>query len=278
NLVINSTVNSLDVQFDRDMNAGSFTPADILSLVGPGGPISGPFTVTPRPAAPPAALANRVFRIGFPTQTLSGTYSLVIGPNIQSLAGESVDTNLNAGLDVLRGANPQAAVLSQVTTASGTVNVALTPNRTVTSTITITDPFVIQQSAAAPFQLILDIAHNNDPDLSATLTAPDGTVIKLFTNVGTIGPLPHANFQNTVLDDFGTVPIQNGTPPFSVTRYNPQLPFSGLVGHGSLGKWTLSITNSGSLSGTLKSWTLRVPKPLPGTGLGEGVADRFNAH
>src|SRR5262249_59500471 len=97
NLVINSTVNSLDVQFDRDMNAGSFTPADILSLVGPGGPISGPFTVTPNPAGTPAALANRVFRIGFPTQTLSGTYSLCIGPNIKSLAGGILGSQLKPG-------------------------------------------------------------------------------------------------------------------------------------------------------------------------------------
>src|SRR5262249_47420869 len=39
NLVLNGINDKLDVVFDRDMDPTSFTPADILRIVGPAGPI-----------------------------------------------------------------------------------------------------------------------------------------------------------------------------------------------------------------------------------------------
>jgi large repetitive protein len=46
-LAVDRVVQGLDVTFDRDMQVGSFTPADVLRADGPAGPISGPFTVRP---------------------------------------------------------------------------------------------------------------------------------------------------------------------------------------------------------------------------------------
>ena len=48
NLALNTEVTGVQVTFDRDMQIGSFTPSDILSLVGPIGPVPGPFTIQVR--------------------------------------------------------------------------------------------------------------------------------------------------------------------------------------------------------------------------------------
>ena len=87
--------------FDRDMRVGSFDPSDIVSLIGPIGPVPGPFTVQ----AVPGSL--RIFNILFATpQRLSGSYTVTISPNIYSVVnsdptrttGNPVDTNQNAGV------------------------------------------------------------------------------------------------------------------------------------------------------------------------------------
>ena len=94
NLVLNGVVSALDVSFDRDMQIGTFTGADVLSLIGPAGPVAGPFNVM--------ALDARTFRVSFTPQALSGTYSMVLGPDILDLQGLPIDKDLNAGLDRLR--------------------------------------------------------------------------------------------------------------------------------------------------------------------------------
>jgi subtilisin-like proprotein convertase family protein len=270
NLVLNGTASAINVVFDRDINPTSFTPGEILTLIGPAGPISGPFTVT---ADPLHVGDKRTFRIGFPTQTLSGTYTLTLGTDIQDTNGDKVDNNLNAGLFVLRGADPSNAA---VVVNSYNQNTPLTigPGQTVTSTLTVNDVFPIVQDANAHIQLRLDASFPNDPDLSGVLIAPEGTTIPLFTGVGTLGAPPQSDFKNTTFDDFANAPIQLASPPFDVGPFNPQKPLSALIGLGSNGTWTLSITNAGGHTGTLNSWTLKLPQSVPGTGLGEPVADQ----
>src|SRR5581483_2419485 len=75
-------------------------------------------------------------------------------------------------------------------------------------------------------------------------------------------------------------PIQNDQGPFFSGPYKPTLPLSSLNNHRSAGVWTLEIRNfsqqpipQGTLA-QLNSWTLRLFKSVPGTGLGETVADQ----
>src|SRR5262249_53035113 len=151
------------------------------------GPITG-LTVTPNPVGTPAALARRTFQIGFPSQTLSGSYSFVLASTIKALNnGELLDTNLNAGLDILRGGSTTQGTNVPVTFTDGVLPLTpltIGPNKTVTETLTVTNPFLIQGITTK-----LNILAQNDPDLEATLIAPDNTAIKLFTNVGNSGPL-----------------------------------------------------------------------------------------
>ncbi len=225
------------------------------------------FTITPNPAGTPLALAKRTFRIGFPTQELSGTYVLNLGTDIRSSTGERLDTNRNAGLAVLRGTVDPSGATSSVTFTSTQVPVTIVDNDTVISTISVTDEFVI-----AGLTLTLDITHSFDPDLEATLIDPRGTRIKLFTNVGDSGT--RQNFTNTTFDDAASTPIQNGGPPF-FGRFNPQMPLSALRNRPAKGIYTLEIRDSRTgNTGRLNSWSLTFQKPTPGTGLGELVADQ----
>jgi subtilisin-like proprotein convertase family protein len=280
--VTNRTASFVDVRFDRDLNTFTFKPENVLRMIGPAGAVAGPFTVTANPPGTPANLAKRTFRIGFPTQQISGTYTLVFGPDsqgnyIQDGNGNKLDVNLNAGLDVLRGGDPINGTITTVTVASG----PLAPNNLKGGgqeslfQVTVNDSFIIQSTT-----LQLNIQHDNVPDLEARLIAPDGTEVKLFTKVGGGGQPPRANFSNTVFDDNATTPIQLGQPPYSVGPFKPQTPLSDLNGKGSdTGNkiYTLAIKNNGNTVGTLTDWLLNFKKIVSGTGLGEAVADQFTA-
>ena len=69
----------------------------------------------------------------------------------------------------------------------------------------------------------LNVTDPNDSSLSITLEAPDGTMIPLAINVGGAG----ANFTNTTFSNLTpanglSIPIANGTAPFSAT-YTPSV-------------------------------------------------------
>src|SRR5262249_43574156 len=126
---------TLEITDNASGNAGALNGWSLLAT-----PV---FTVTPNPPGTKPGLEQRTFRIGFPTQALPGTYSLVLGPNISSAfhpagttAGEGVDTNLNAGLSNLRGLNPNG--LNQPATTTVTPNLTLPAQKTSVSSIQVT--------------------------------------------------------------------------------------------------------------------------------------------
>jgi subtilisin-like proprotein convertase family protein len=273
NLVLNGTVSSLDVVFDRDMDPSSIAGAAILRIMGPAGQINGPFTVTPDYPDPNHP---RQFRINFPTQQLSGTYTITLAPTVRSKIGEQLDTNQNAGLFVLQGADPTNNTLTSVTHSSNT-QVSLPPGKVTDSPISFPEAFKLLGDAThGPATVLLNIKDADDRDLEATLIAPDGTRIRLFTRVGARPGLPQNDFTNTVLDDFAGTPIQLGQPPFTGS-FNPQEPLAGLSGKGSTGTWQLEIKNDSTTNtGTLLGWSLTLNQHVPGSGLGEAVADQAN--
>src|SRR5262249_24443559 len=143
--------------------------------------------------------------------------------------------------------------------------------------IQVPDNFAIQQ-----LTLQLNITYPNDPDLTATLTGPDGTQVHLFSNVGNVlDPTQRHDFSDTVFDDNATTPIQKGIPPFNLGPYTPHPPLSVRKGRSSTAAWTLTLTNAGTSApptAVLNTWPLTMVQPIPSPDLGEPVADQFTAH
>ncbi len=307
-LILNQTNSFVDVVFDRQINPNTINATNVINMLGPVGQITGPFTVTANPTVPGSAVpvyppeyAGRVFRISFPTQQMSGSYSLVLGPvtnkntpslnkTIQDLAGNAIDTNLNAGLYVLEDADPTTTTITtNPPYTPATVNQIFVPGASAISTIVIPNDYIITQSDVQHIELSMSISDANTPDLVGTLTAPDGTIITLFTNVGRYGALAgnqHPDPGNiTTFDDFATFAIQNAAVGLG-GMYKPQEPLSNLVGKNAKGTWTLTITNQtknstnaysiGTFTGTLLNWSLTFPSTVPGSGLGETGADQLN--
>ena len=286
NLVLNNTVGALQVTFDRNIQVSSLTPAQILSIFGPAGPVSlAGLTITPlqffsnggQSAFAGGATAN-VFKIAFATQQLSGTYSMTLGTGILAANGSAIDANLNAGLDVLRGTatnNVTVPVTFAATMPSAPSTIPA--GNMLVSTINVPDNFPIQgdSGTVAGLTLSLDITYPVDPNLTAYLLAPDGvTRINLFTNVGS--GTNTANFTNTTFSDVANTSIRLASAPFFGT-FLPEEPFANLVTQAHLssgGTWSLVIQNVGTSTGTLNSWSLTFQKPVSATGLGEAPNDR----
>jgi hypothetical protein len=244
-----------------------------------------PFTVTATPGVP-AALSKRSFRVFFPGQTLPGFYTVTLSPTIRDTRGNQLDTNLNAALGVLRGESTPTTVTPTYSDPAAT---PIPANGAATAFIDVPDGFLISD-----MRMSFNITHTNTPDLTATLTSPNGTTIVLFSGAGANGG---DNFINTFLTDeflipnpdpngtpefIETTPIQDGTNPFNVGPYRPIQPFSTFAGEGSAGKWQLTITNKGGSAGSLApftpgspAWSLFFDVPEPTNGRGEPNADRL---
>ena len=286
-LVLNATTTFIDVTFDRDMDPTSFTPAQILSFIGPVGAI-GPngavpasFTITPNPNHnDPDAAHPRTYRISFfnPAgtkplpMTISGTYSLTLGSGIRDEEGNALDTNQNAGVDALRDTPVSGTTLVTYNSTNVPQPVGSTTSSGIVtdSTIVVPDSYLVQHVTVT-----LNITYPRDPDLTITLIAPNGIRVTLVSGAGTIGNT--ANFISTVFDDAASTPITSGGPPFT-GRFNPQEPLAALAANSAFsgaGTWTLEIvTSKAGKQGTLNSWSLQLTKPIVSSGLGEAVADQ----
>jgi large repetitive protein len=274
-MVADNTASYLNVTFDRDMNASTFDGSKVLRIQGPYGLISGPFTVVPLSGGveSPGLSVARTFRIYFPTQWLSGTYTVELASSIQSTSGLAVDTNLNAGVDILRGTPANPPVTLTYPTA---VAVPIAAQSTVTSPITVSDDFYIQS-----LTVTVNITYPTDADLTLTLIAPDGTRIMLASGVGTTPP-KFNDFSGTIFDDSAKTPISNGSAPFFGRFISQSVQLGTLTGKSSVkgpggtgtGVWQLEVTNAGTGTGSLTGWTLTLQKAVPSSGLGEPVADR----
>ncbi len=224
------------------------------------------FTVTPVDA--------RTFSIGFPTQTLSGTYTISLDSSIMSAVGEKLDQNLNAGVELLFGissTNQVTSVAYNSTNVPQPVGDATAAGKISTSTIVVPDGFLIQD-----LDVQLNIGYPRDTDLKATLIGPDGTRVILFDGVGIRGTTQ--GFSNTILDDNATAQIQNGGTPF-FGRFTPQESLNNaFINTNAAGTWTLELSSSvAGRTGTLNSWNITFSKPVPSNGLGETVADDVSA-
>src|SRR5262249_49914967 len=195
------------------------------------GPIAGAFAIAADPNfdpnyPDPDPAHPRTFRITLPPKApgaqlapaeLGGAYTLTLGPDVRSQAGDPADVNLNAGLDVPR-ATPSAGT-TVVTSPSASAPQAIGPGATITSAVSVPDSFNVQGAT-----LKLDITFPVDSALTATLISPSNKRTLLFSGVGGGGQ----NFSNTTFDDQAATPIQNGGAPF-FSRFQPQVGSGGPI-------------------------------------------------
>jgi subtilisin-like proprotein convertase family protein len=305
---VGSAVSTTEISFDREMNWPTspnynaadpvFSPSNIVSITGPAGVIYDRATATSDPLTVSLATPGdyRDFIIGFPGQILSGTYSIVIDPEFAAatlVAGqeELIDTNENAGLDVLRGTATASTgtAVSNTYSASFSGSTATIPAQVGTIPgsasfpIAITDDYPITISAGHQIEVQLNISSTaaesqHVVNLTADLISPSGTVLQLFTDVGNPLRTPGTLwFSNTVLEDSANTPIQEGFQPFDSGPYNPQFSLDNAFnGETVNGTWTLRITNDGNQTPNLTSWSLILPEITPGSGMGETYADQIS--
>jgi subtilisin family serine protease/subtilisin-like proprotein convertase family protein len=96
---VTGPVSSLSLVFNKQVNATTFTLADIVSFTGPGG-VDLRSKVTG--ITPSTGLAT-TFTIQFEAQVAPGTYTMVIGPDIRDASGNQ----MNQDRDGINGENPQ---------------------------------------------------------------------------------------------------------------------------------------------------------------------------
>jgi subtilisin-like proprotein convertase family protein/photosystem II stability/assembly factor-like uncharacterized protein len=273
NLVLNGSVKSIDIQFDRTISTASFTAADVLGFTGPLGNISlsgvkvVPITALNGTATTSATANSKFYRITFSEQKLSGGYTLQLGSNIQDTLGNSIDTNLNAGVGNLMGSATGSDV-TPIIYGGTALNVAIPGKSTTTVNLSVTDAYLLQKATAN-----ITVNQAKTRDLEIRLVAPDGTSVLLFNNAPVTGN-DSAGIINATFDDAASTPIQLGGGGFANGKYNPIQPLAQLLNRSVNGTWKLVIKNNGTVAGTVTKFGLTFDKPLVGTGLGEEVADQ----
>ncbi|MES2567447.1 MAG: gliding motility-associated C-terminal domain-containing protein [Bacteroidota bacterium] len=134
------------------------------------------------------------------------------------------------------GVSPSAPISSTLAPTNSTINVSGLSGTVGTSLLNV----------------IVNLNHTYDSDLTLALICPDGTIITLSAGNGGSGD----NYTNTTFTASGGTAIASGAAPFTGT-FAPQQAFSGLSTCALNGAWKLRVTdNVGGDNGTLLNWSL----------------------
>lgn len=264
NGVANTNFSSVRVTFDRAIDAGTFTTADVTAFTGPNGAAITPTGVT--------ALSSTVFDITFAAQTAAGSYSLKIGPNVTS-GGRAMDQNNNGTAGEAADTFTATGTLVLTTTRTyglSNLSLAIRDNSTTTSSFTIADTISITD-----LNVRVSLTHTYVSDLVITLQGPTvngvaGPTVTLFNRRGGSGD----NLTNTLFDDEASTAVANGAAPFNGTFRADGL-LSAFDGRGTAGTWTLRIQDRATAdTGRLTAWSITASGTLGGSGQGQAMGFR----
>jgi serralysin len=107
---ISGTFDTVQVRFDQSMLRGTFTPSDV-TLTGPDGPIAVQTTDA-------VEGSDEIFLVTFAPQSAIGTYTAVIGPDIQNTSHEAMSEDGNGTPGQATDAFTTSATLGQPATLS----------------------------------------------------------------------------------------------------------------------------------------------------------------
>ena len=166
------------------------------------------------------------------------------------MRGNSLDTNENAGLDLLEGITTGPTTTK---TYTSTTPVQIPATQTIVSSINISDSYDVSGATVQ-----LNIATTNDPGLQVELVSPTNVPILLIP-YGTGNGGNKTNFSNTIFNDAAATLITNGSPGF-FGSFQPITPLSTLNGILTNGTWKLIVsdnpTDTTGAIGTLNSWSI----------------------
>jgi subtilisin-like proprotein convertase family protein len=210
---------------------------------------------------------------GLPEISNPATLTVITSPSPPILVATPTSASIcpggNAKLEILSS-------LSDVTTSSGTISVAIPDNAAGVATNDITVAGFAGTVGA--IRVNLNITHTWDGDLRINLRAPNGTILNLVNARGGSGD----NFVNTTINSVSGTSLASGTAPFTdvfVADAANAVGIAPFVSNTTLfsnlfstpnGTWTLAITDhAGGDVGTLTSWSITlVPigsTPIPAT-------------
>ena len=233
----------------------------IDALVGSGNPLTisagGDITFTAATATASDLIvsANDFFNVLAPVSTTKGRLlitadNISVNSSLQVSAAaydpgtEDIVLTANAGDITMNGlvSTPNNVRLTQRNRTTGGVrppqfstvaSQVIPANGTARMDITVADSFVF-----ADVNVYVDIVHNYDASVQATLIAPDGTRIPMFSGVGGSG----SNFTGTILDQEAPQSIATGIAPFT-GRFRPSGSLSQLNGRNAKGVWQIEVTD-----------------------------------
>jgi filamentous hemagglutinin family protein len=195
--------------------------------------------------------------IAAPAVSISGIGSGISAATLSGLnggRGGNIVINANS-LDGSGGGEISASTAG--TGAGGSIDITaqtlrlnnFTIRADTTSPDTVALPVTVFQ-----LNLLFDLDHTNDQNLTLALISPNGTLVELFTGVGGNGQ----NFRNTILADDAPISIADGQAPFT-GRFRPLSPLAAFDGQPFNGLWTLVLIDFDLTDvATLNSWSLQV--------------------
>jgi subtilisin-like proprotein convertase family protein len=201
--------------------------------------------ITPNPnGTDPNPGTPRTYRITFPTQQLSGSYSVVFGSGIHAVNGDAMDTNLNAGVDLLRGTQPSTTPTTlgiQSLSRSGSTATAIT---------------VSQHHFATGQQVVVTGANETGYDglVTINVTGPSSFTYVVASNLpatatGNIAVYDPANTGTTtkVFNTTGSTPILPGKSASLALK----VPANFVINPGTQLKLNITYPDDTKLSGYL---------------------------
>ena len=203
------------------------------------------------------------FKFSVPGQPLGTEVSYYIAA--QDSAGNMVGTLPSGG----RGINPPGTIPPQdlfvykmLVTMNQCSNTL--PKSILDAQITYDTINISQNGTVDDVDVNLTLTHTYDGDLLILFNGPTGTQKTLSSFNGGAGQ----NYTNTTFNDEASIPITQGTPPFTGSFIPEQL-LSQLDGISMNGNWILRIfDNTAGNQGTLLSWcvNVRYSNPISITG------------
>ncbi len=192
--LVTTDVTNLTVRFNQSFRTNTFTTADIV-LSGPNGPVpSAGFSI-----APLTPFDGRTFIVTVPRLTNEGVYSITIGPNIETLAGQpmplpyTASFNLDKAAPVVIAFTPTSPVTNQTSLVEATFSEAMSGASAQAADLVITGPgtavaTAVSQTASNQFRFTLSrpLSQGAQTIVLSGINDLAGNVMKPYTNVITV--------------------------------------------------------------------------------------------